>query len=53
VQILDADFRQWFPDGNLTDAAARDGGTFTSPKLTYFNNQDDRLVEASFTVECP
>lgn len=53
VQILDPNGLQWFPQGNPPDPAVRDGGTFTSPQLTYFNNADDRTVEASFTVECP
>ena len=53
VQILDADFLQWFPEGNPADPVTRSGGTFTSEELTYFNNADDRTIQASFSIECP
>ena len=53
AQILDSDFLQWFPQGSSGDEAQRDGGTFTSNSTTYFNNTDDRTVQASFTIECP
>lgn len=53
AQVLDADFVQWFPQDVSGDEVQRDGGTFTSEPTTYFNNQDDRTVEVSFTVECP
>lgn len=51
AQILDAEFVQWFPQGD--DIVERDGGTFRSDPTTYFNNRDDKVVTASFTVECP
>lgn len=56
-QILDPEFRQWF-DGDKVDAATRDqvsydGQTFTAPTNTWWNNQDDRTVQASFTFDCP
>lgn len=53
AQILDPDSVQWFPQDASGDEAERDGGTFTSNPRPYFNNMDDRIVEASFTVECP
>lgn len=53
AQILDPDFVQWFPQNTSGDEAQRDGGTFTSDTNTYFNNLDDRIIEVSFTVECP
>lgn len=53
VQILDADFLQWFPRGVAGDEAVRNGSTFTSGPHPYFNNSDDRVVEASLTVNCP
>ncbi len=52
VQILDADFVQWFQEGN-DDQVTRNGSTFTSEERSYFNNSDDRTVNASFTIECP
>lgn len=52
IQVLDADFLQWFPEFQ-TDELVRDGSTFSSPPTTYWNNSDDRMVEASFTIECP
>lgn len=53
VQVLDADFLQWFPQGVIGDEAQRDGGIFTSDPAAYFNNSDDRTVQVSFTIECP
>jgi len=53
VQILDPDFLQWFPQGASGDEATRNGSTFTSAEMDYFNNSDDRIVKASFTIECP
>lgn len=53
VQILDADFLQWFPQNVTGDEAVRNGGTFTSGPYPYFNNSDDRIIEASFTIDCP
>ena len=53
VQVLDSDFVQWFPQDVNGDEAQRDGGTFTSDVTPYFNNSDDRIVQASFTVDCP
>lgn len=53
AQILDADLTQWFPQDVQGDEASRDGDTITSPSHTYFNNQDDRTIDASFTIECP
>lgn len=53
AQILDPDSVQWFPQNTTGDEAERDGNTFTSDTNTYSNNADDRIVEASFTVECP
>ena len=53
VQILDAGFLQWFPKGNPSDPVKRSGGTFTSEELTYFNNADDRTIQASLSIECP
>lgn len=54
VQILDADFLQWFPDGVSGDEAERVGDKLVSSGLfPYFNNSDDRRIEARFTVECP
>jgi hypothetical protein len=53
-QILDSDFLQWFPQNVIGDEAERSGvKTFTSGPKPYFNNSDDRIVEASYTVECP
>jgi hypothetical protein len=53
AQVLDADFLQWFPQGSSGDEAQRDGGTFSSETTPYFNNSDDRIVQVSFTIECP
>jgi hypothetical protein len=55
AQILDPGFLQWFPQGTQggDDEAVRDGNTFKSDTTPYFNNADDRVVEASFTIECP
>jgi len=53
VQVLDADFLQWFPQGVSGDEAQRDGGIFTSDPAAYFNNSDDRIVQVSFRIECP
>lgn len=53
AQVLDSDFLQWFPQGSSGDEAQRDGGTFTSETVPYFNNNDDRIVQVSFTIECP
>jgi len=53
AQVLDADSVQWFPQGVIGDDAQRDGGTFSSDSTPYFNNNDDRIVEASFLIECP
>ena len=53
AQILDAELIQWFPQDVQGDEASRDGDTITSPSHTYFNNQDDLTIEASFTIECP
>lgn len=53
AQILDAELIQWFPQDVQGDEASRDGSTITSPSHTYFNNQDDLTIEASFTIECP
>lgn len=52
VQILDPDFVQWFQEGN-DDQVTRNGSTFSSEERSYFNNSDDRTVNASFTIECP
>jgi hypothetical protein len=53
VQVLDADSQQWFPQGVSGDEAQRDGGIFTGDPTAYFNNSDDRIVQVSFTIECP
>lgn len=53
AQILDADMVQWFPRDVQGDEAVRDGSTIVVGPHTWFNNQDDTTVEASFTVECP
>lgn len=50
IQIL-VDTTQWFPQDD--DVVERDGDRFTSPTLTYFNNQDDETIEASFEITCP
>lgn len=52
VQILDPDSVQWFPKDASGDEAEQNRGTFTSDSVPYFNNTDDRIVEAGFTVEC-
>lgn len=53
MSILDPDFVQWFPQDVTGDEAARDGETFTGGPHTFFNNDNDELVEAQVTVECP
>lgn len=53
TQILDQETLQWFPQDVTGDEAEHDGNTFTSGPTLYFNNSDSRVVEASFTVECP
>lgn len=53
AQVLDSEFTQWFPHEVSGDEAQRDGGTFTSDATDYFNNADDRIVQVSFTIECP
>lgn len=53
AQILDADMVQWFPQDVQGDEAVRDGSTITVGPHTWFNNQNDTTIEASFTVECP
>lgn len=53
AQILDSDSLQWFPENTPGEEVERSGNTFTSDTKTYFNNSDDRMIEASFTVECP
>lgn len=51
VQILGPNL-QWFPQGNPAEPITRNGGTFTAEKMTYFNNSNDRTIEASFSIEC-
>lgn len=54
VSILDAEGTHWLPQNpSGGDEAVHDGDTFTSGEYSYFNNSDDRIIEASFTVECP
>lgn len=53
ASVLDPDFNQWFPQGNTGDDAERDGGSFSSATKPYFNNADDRIVEVSFSIDCP
>lgn len=57
LQILDPDFLQWF-DGDPTDAtsdgkATIDGKTIRAENNSWWNNADDRVVEASFVIDCP
>ncbi|MEZ4501367.1 MAG: hypothetical protein R3C39_01945 [Dehalococcoidia bacterium] len=52
IQLLDPDFIQWFPE-DREGLLVRDGGTFSAETATYWNNSDDRTIEASFRVECP
>ncbi len=56
LQILDPDSIQWF-DGdkqqNNEAVVAVDGDTYTSEPTVWWNNQDDRVIEAYFTIECP
>lgn len=51
IQVLDADFQQWFPEGD--GVYERDGTVFTSPTSTYWANGTDDTREIGFTVECP
>jgi hypothetical protein len=53
AQILDADFVQWFQKDSTGDEVERDENTLIGATATYFNNADDREIEASFTIECP
>lgn len=53
ASFLDPDFVQWFPQGVSGDEAQRDGSSFSSDTKPYFNNADDRIVEVSFTIDCP
>lgn len=53
VQILDADSVQWFPKDVSGDEAVRAANLVSSGLQPYFNNVDDRVVEARFTVSCP
>ncbi len=53
AQILDPENVQWFRQGPSGDDAVRDGDTFSSDSQPYFNNNNDRTVQVSFTVECP
>lgn len=50
VQILEPGFGQWFANN---DVVTQSGSTFTSDGDTYFNNNDDREIEAAFEIECP
>ena len=57
LQILDPDGIQWF-DGDPTDAASAaavtfDGSTITAAEITWWNNQNEREITASFVIECP
>ena len=51
IQVLDADFQQWFPEGD--GVYEQDGTVFTSPTSTYWANGTDDTREIGFTVECP
>jgi hypothetical protein len=51
IQVLDADFQQWFHEGDAV--YERDGTVFTSPTSTYWANGTDDTREIGFTVECP
>jgi hypothetical protein len=51
IQVLDADFQQWFPEGEALYEL--DGKVFTSPRSTYWANGTDETREIGFTVECP
>jgi hypothetical protein len=51
IQVLDADFQQWFPEGD--GVYERNGTVFTSPTSTYWSNGTDETREIGFTVECP
>lgn len=50
VQILDPDSVQWFAQNDTVEVS---GSTITGGADTYFNNQSDELIEASFEIECP
>lgn len=51
IQVLDADFQQWFPEGDAV--YERDGNVFSGPRSTYWANGTDETREIGFTVECP
>lgn len=53
VQILDAEFLQWFQKDSTGDEVQRDGNTLRGATAIYSNTEDDRQFEASFTIECP
>ncbi len=56
LQILTPEGVQWF-DGSPTQenkpTVTVEGATITSTGGTFFNNQDDQLIVAEFTIECP
>jgi hypothetical protein len=51
IQVLDADFQQWSPEGEAV--YERNGKVFTSPTSTYWANGTEEMREVGFTVECP
>jgi hypothetical protein len=56
-QVLDPEMVQWFdhqpPGEGPTVEITLSGSTITAEPFEMFNNQDDTIVEASFTIECP
>ncbi|MGD2050832.1 MAG: hypothetical protein PVI35_00015 [Acidimicrobiia bacterium] len=50
IQIVDSTPIQWFARNDLVEAS---GTRFTSQEDTYWNNQNDDEVEASFEIDCP
>jgi hypothetical protein len=56
LQILTPEGVQWF-DGSPTQenkpTVTVEGSIITATGGTFFNNQDDQLIVAEFTIECP
>jgi len=50
VQVLDSTTVQWFAENDTVEVS---GSNLTSGADTYFNNQTDAKVEASFEIHCP
>ncbi len=50
VQVLDPTPVQWFAENDTVEVS---GSHLTSDGDTYFNNQTDAKVEASFDIQCP